>query len=187
MGGHRDRRADGDFLKLLVRLTSLVATTRVVKRIEASPERVYEALIDLDSVQEWMVPEGMTSRVHTFDAREGGTFRISLTYDDPSTAGKTEGSTDTFEGRFVKLVPGRGVVQVIEFETDDPQVLGEMTVTYSLSEDDDGATLLTGIHENLPPGVSPEANELGWQMSLDRLAQLVEDSGPGQETWSRNQ
>lgn len=166
---------------------ALVATTRVTRRINATPARVYAALIDPEAVQQWMVPDDMTSRVHSFEARESGTFRISLTYDDPSTAGKTDGATDTFTGRFVRLFPGREVVQAIEFETDDPEVFGEMTVTYSLSEDDDGATLLTGIHENLPPGVSPEANELGWQMSLDKLAQLVEDSGPGQETWSRNQ
>ena len=29
-----------------------------------------------------MVPDGMTSEVHAFDAREDGFFRISLTYPD---------------------------------------------------------------------------------------------------------
>jgi uncharacterized protein YndB with AHSA1/START domain len=152
-----------------------MATTRVTRRIHATPDRVYEAIIDSEAVQQWMVPDDMTSRVHRFEAREGGTFRISLTYDDPSSAGKTEGSTDTFEGRFVKLVPGREVVQAIEFETDDSEVTGEMNIVYSLAADDEGETLLTGIHENLPPGVSPEANELGWQMSIDKLARLVEE------------
>jgi uncharacterized protein YndB with AHSA1/START domain len=154
-----------------------VSTTRLTKRIEAPPERVYQALIDPEAVQLWMVPDNMTSRVHIFEPREGGTFRISLTYADTSTAGKTEGSTDTFEGRFVRLVPGREVVQAIEFETDDPDVSGEMTVTYTLSGTEDGATELTGIHENLPPGVDPEANQLGWQMSLDKLARLVRATG----------
>jgi hypothetical protein len=31
-----------------------------------------------------MVPESMTSHVHSFEAREGGEFRISLTYDAPT-------------------------------------------------------------------------------------------------------
>jgi uncharacterized protein YndB with AHSA1/START domain len=146
----------------------------VTRRIEAPPERVYRAIIHPDAVQHWMVPDGMTSQVHSFEPQVGGTFRISLTYDDPSEAGKTEGSTDTFEGRFVRLVADREVVQAIEFESEDPEVLGEMIVTYSLSETEDGATELTGTHENLPPGVSLEANELGWQMSLDKLARLVE-------------
>lgn len=152
-----------------------MVTTRVVQRIQATREQVYRALIDAGAVQQWMVPDGMTSVVHRFEPREGGTFHISLTYDDPSSAGKTEGSTDTFGGRFVKLVPGREVVQVIEFETDAPDVAGEMTVAYSLSDDSEGGTIIVGVHENLPAGVSPEANELGWRMSLGKLARLVEE------------
>ena len=46
----------------------------------------------------------MTSRVHAFDGREGGSFRISLTYDGQAGTGKTTAHTDTFHGRFVKLV-----------------------------------------------------------------------------------
>lgn len=37
----------------------------------------------------------MTSRVHEFDVREGGRFRISLTYDEPTGTGKTTAHTDT--------------------------------------------------------------------------------------------
>lgn len=151
-----------------------MATTRVTRRISAPPDQVYRALIDPDAVQRWMVPDGMSSQVHVFDAREGGRFRISLTYDDPNESGKTEGATDTFSGRFARLLPGREVVQIIEFETDDSEIAGEMTITYSLTEVD-GDTNLTGIHENLPPGVSPDANELGWTMSMGKLAELVEN------------
>lgn len=151
-----------------------MSTTRVERHIDAIRERVYQALIDPKAVQQWMVPDNMFSTVHSFEAREGGTFRISLTYDDPDAMGKTEANTDTFEGRFVKLAPGREVVQAVEFDTDDPDITGEMTITYLLSDADDGGTDLVGIHENLPPGVSPEANELGWKMSMDKLANLVE-------------
>lgn len=135
---------------------------------------VYRALLDPGAVQQWMVPEQMTSSVHLFEAHEGGGFRISLTYDLPTAAGKTNPRTDTFSGRFVRLVPDTEVVQVIEFETDDPTMQGEMTVTYTLA-DADGGTDLVGRHENLPEGVPPADNELGWRMSLDKLARLVED------------
>jgi len=30
------------------------------------------------------------------------------------------------------------------------------------------------VHENLPPGLSPADNELGWTMSIAKLAALVE-------------
>lgn len=48
-----------------------------------------------------------------------------------------------------------------------------MTITYTLAEVP-GGTELVGLHENLPAGLPPEDNELGWSMSLDKLARLVE-------------
>src|SRR5207244_2667086 len=150
-----------------------VSTTRASRHIRAPRPVVYRALLDADAVQQWMVPDGMTSEVHSFDGREGGMFRISLTYELPTTAGKTSAQTDTFHGRFVRLVPDTEVVQAVEFETDDPSMQGEMTITYALADADDGTTV-TGIHEHLPPGVAPADNELGWSMSMGKLAQLVE-------------
>lgn len=150
-----------------------VSTTRVTRHIRAPRARVYRALLDPESVQRWMVPEHMTSRIHSFDAREGGTFRISLTYDRPTAAGKTDRQTDSFHGRFAKLLPDTEIVQAVEFETDDPSLQGEMTITYTLADAGSG-TELVGLHENLPPGVSAADNELGWSMSIDKLAKLVE-------------
>ncbi|MGH3649828.1 MAG: SRPBCC family protein [Acidimicrobiia bacterium] len=149
-----------------------MSTTRVTRHIEASRSAVYNALIDPAAVEQWMVPEGMTSTIHSFEAREGGSFRISLTYDASTGTGKTDPQTDTFHGRFVELVPDTKVVQVIEFESEDPSMTGEMTITYTLS-DDGGGTDLVGVHQGLPPGVRPEDNEVGWRMSLNKLAQLV--------------
>lgn len=148
--------------------------TEVERRIGARPADVYRALLDADAVRQWMVPDGMTSEIHHFEAVEGGRFRISLTYDDPTGTGKTTSHTDTFHGRFVRLVPDTEVVQVVEFESDDPSMQGEMTITYALADDGAGGTLVTGTHAGLPPGVPPDQNELGWRMSLDKLAALVE-------------
>ena len=145
----------------------------MTRHIRAPRASVYRALLDADAVQQWMVPDQMTSHVHSFDVREGGTFRISLTYDAPTNAGKNA-HTDSFHGRFVKLVPDAEVVQTVEFETDDPAMAGEMTITYMLA-DADGGTDLVGVHENLPVGVSPADNELGWRMSIAKLADLVEN------------
>lgn len=144
----------------------------MTRHLKASRDRVYRALIDARAVVTWMVPDGMTSEVHAFDAREGGTFRISLTYDAPTATGKTSAHTDTYHGRFVRLVPNEQVVEVMEFETDDPAMRGEMTVTYTLT-DADGGTELRAVHEGVPPGVSPADNETGWRMSLDKLETLV--------------
>jgi len=117
----------------------------------------------------------MTSHVHAFEGREGGSFRISLTYDAPTGVGKTSARTDMYHGRFVKLVPNEEVVEVVEFETADPALQGEMTITTTLA-DADGGTVVTAVHEGLPSGVSTADNELGWRLSLAQLAALVESA-----------
>jgi uncharacterized protein YndB with AHSA1/START domain len=150
-----------------------VSTTRVSRHIAAPRERVYRALLDPVAVQQWMVPDGMTSQVHEFDARVGGAFRISLTYDEPTNTGKTTAHTDTHHGRFVRLVPDTEIVQLVEFETDDPAMQGEMTITYTLTDADEGTDVVS-VHEGLPAGVPPTDNELGTTMSLNKLADLVE-------------
>ena len=131
------------------------------------------AILDARAVATWMVPNGMTSQVHAFDAREGGSFRISLTYDTPTGTGKTTAHTDTYHGRFVKLVTDEQVVEAVEFETSDPALRGEMTITIALA-DAGGGTDILALHDGLPPGLSPADNEVGWQMSLAKLATLVE-------------
>jgi uncharacterized protein YndB with AHSA1/START domain len=152
-----------------------MSSTRLSRRVRAPRPAVYRALLDPQAVASWMVPDGMTSEVHAFDPREGGAFRISLTYDEPTATGKTTAHTDTYHGRFVRLVQDEQVVEVMEFETADHAMRGEMTVTFTLS-DADGGTHLVAVHENVPPGVSPADNETGWRMALDKLAAHVEDS-----------
>ncbi|WP_167510876.1 SRPBCC family protein [Corallococcus interemptor] len=153
-----------------------MSTTRIRQHVKAPRSSVYRALLDARAVQTWMVPEGMTSQVHVFEPREGGAFRISLTYDALTETGKTTAHTDTHHGRFVKLVPDEQVIETTEFETANPSLQGEMRITFTLSDAQDGGTDLDAVHEGLPPGVPPEDNELGWKMSLAKLAKYVEQT-----------
>jgi Uncharacterized conserved protein len=153
-------------------------SSTVVRRLLHAPrDSVYRALIDPRAVATWKVPDGMSCEVHEFDAREGGSIRVSLSYDEPTGSGKTTSRTDTYHGRFVKLVPNEEVVEVDEFETTDPALRGEMTITITLA-DADGGTELLAVHDGLPPGVSTADNETGWRMALAKLAALVEGT-PG--------
>ncbi|MFE3163272.1 SRPBCC domain-containing protein [Streptomyces sp. NPDC059224] len=151
-------------------------STRVTRRVQATPAAVYRALLDPEAVAAWRAPDGMTARVHAFDAREGGEFRVSLDYDDPGRAGKSGGHTDTYRGHFARLVPDRLVVEVIDFETDDDTVRGTMTMTTALTAAG-GGTDVEVLHEGIPGGVRPEDDELGTRMALDNLARLVEGRG----------
>jgi uncharacterized protein YndB with AHSA1/START domain len=131
---------------------------------------VFRALTDPAMIARWRFPDGMTSVI---EQQDDGTFRVTLTYESPDGQGKTTARSDTYRGRFTRLVPDELVVEVDEFETTDPLFAGEMTMTITLREED-GGTELTAVHEGVPAGVPPEDNELGWRMALDRLATLVE-------------
>ncbi|KVW46054.1 SRPBCC family protein [Burkholderia ubonensis] len=148
-------------------------STRVSRHLNAPRAKVYRALLDPHAIEQWKAPDGMTCRVDAFDAREGGAFRITLTYDAPTGAGKTTGRTDSYHGRFVTLVPNERVVEIDAFETDDPALRGAMTITITLS-DAAGGTRIDAVHDGLPPGVPAADNETGWRMALAKLAALVE-------------
>jgi uncharacterized protein YndB with AHSA1/START domain len=149
-------------------------STQVSRHVKAPRSAVYRALLDADAIARWRVPAGMSSHVHEFDAREGGAFRVSLTYDTPSGTGKSESNTDTYHGHFARLVPDEQVVEVFEFETADPAHGGTMTMTTSL-RDADGGTEVLIVHEGVPDGVPAADNETGTRMALDNLAELVEE------------
>jgi uncharacterized protein YndB with AHSA1/START domain len=87
---------------------------------------------------------------------------------------KTAGGTDTYRGRFSRLVPDELVVEVDTFESDDLALTGEMTSTIRLADAPGGGTDLLATPEGLPASVSEEDNEIGRRHALNRLAALVE-------------
>ena len=118
----------------------------------------------------------MTCHVHASEAREGGSFRISLTYDEPTLGRQDDRAHRHIMADFAKLVPNERVVEVDEFETEDPALRGEMTITITLA-DADGGTNLLAVHDGLPPGVSSADNGTDWRMALAKLAAFVEAGG----------
>ncbi|MEU6036240.1 SRPBCC domain-containing protein [Actinomadura sp. NPDC047616] len=148
-------------------------STRVSQRVNAPRSVVYQALVNADAIAKWRVPAGMSSHVHEFDAREGGSFRISLTYDVPGPTGKSSSHTDTYHGHFAELVPDERVVEVFEFETAEPEMRGTMTMTTTLT-DADGGTEVVIVHEGIPDAIPAADNETGSRMALANLAALVE-------------
>lgn len=150
----------------------------VTARIAAPRPRVFGALLDPRAVERWRVPYDMTSEVHELDAREGGSFRVSLSYRDPNRHGKTSANTDTYRGRFVELVPDLRVVEAVEFETGEDSMRGEMRITTTLTDAPGGGTDIEMAFDGLPPGVRPQDNEQGTRMALERLAALLERPTP---------
>lgn len=148
-------------------------TVTVTRLVHAPRAAVYRALLDPEAVAIWRVPPSMSAVVHELDPREGGTFRISLTYATSGRVGKSAGATDTCRGRFTRLEPDTMVREVIEFETKDPRLRGPFTITTVLA-DAPGGTRVDITHEGLPPGVALADERRGTAEALEQLARLVE-------------
>jgi uncharacterized protein YndB with AHSA1/START domain len=149
--------------------------TRVSRIIKAPRRRIYQAFLDPKALVSWLPPRGMTGRVYEFDAREGGAYRMSLTYDQSnhSTRGKTSEHTDMVRGRFRELVPDERIVQQVEFESEDPAFAGLMTMTWSLADVADG-TEVTILCQDAPAGIRPDDHDTGMRSTLENLAAFAE-------------
>lgn len=139
-------------------------TVRLHRVIATRPEKVYRAFIEPDALARWLPPNGFTCKVETFEAKVGGTFRMSFT-------NFTTGHSHGFGGTFLELVPNQSLRYTDVF--DDPNLPGEIVVTVSLREVSCG-TELNIVQENLPEMIPVEQCYLGWQQSLQNLARLVE-------------
>jgi len=143
--------------------------------IRASPRTLYRALLDPEAVATWRPPDGMRCRIHAFDPREGGTFRMSLIYADADHAmrGKTSDHADVVHGRFIALIPDERIVERVTFVSDDPAFAGAMTVTTILAPAP-GGTEVTILCEDVPDGIRPGDHQAGMASTLKNLAAFAE-------------
>lgn len=152
-------------------------TDRASRVVAAPIERVFAALIDPDALTAWLPPSGMIGRFEHFDAREGGSYRMVLTYADASTApGKATADSDVVEARFIAIVPGVRVVQAVDFVSDDPRFAGTMTMTWEVTatgSDTDSGTRVDIRADHVPVGISAEDHAAGLASSLENLAAYV--------------
>ena len=151
------------------------ARTRASRIIKARPEEVYAAFMDPDVLVAWLPPARMTGKIHAFDARVGGGYRMSLYHppDERSFRGKTSDREDMVNVRFVELAPPRRIVEAVSFVTADPAFFGEMTMIATF-EEVSGGTEVKLVLKNLPPGLRAEDNEAGSRLSLEQLARRFE-------------
>jgi len=143
-------------------------TVQFHRVLRASPERVYRAFIDPDAMVKWLPPNGFTGRIHSMDARVGGSYRMSFT-------NFSTGSSHSFGGKYVELTPHERIRYTDAF--DDPNLPGAMDVTITLTAVSCG-TELNITQEGIPDLIPVEACYLGWQESLTLLAKLVEAEVP---------
>jgi uncharacterized protein YndB with AHSA1/START domain len=143
-------------------------TIRLHRVLRAAPEKIYRAFLDAAGMSKWLPPHGFTCTVHHLDAKVGGTYKMSFT-------NFTTGIGHSFSGKYLELVPGERLRYTDKF--DDPNMPGEIAVTITLKKVLCGTDL--NIEQAGVPAVIPaEMCYLGWQESLNQLAQLVEPEIP---------
>jgi len=145
-------------------------TIQLHRVLTAPPERIYRAFLDPSAMAKWLPPHGFTGQVHSMDARVGGGHKMSFT-------NFTTGKSHSFGGTYVELIPNERIKYTDRF--DDPNLPGEMQVTVTFRKVLCG-TEIKIVQEGVPEMIPVEMCYVGWQQSLNLLAQLVEPEIPDQ-------
>lgn len=125
-------------------------------------------------MERWLPPKGMTGHMTAFDFRDGGGYRMRLTYADENQGrGKSSSDSDDVEVRFERLVRDSRIEQAVTFDSGDPRYSGVMTVTWTFSPAPSG-TEVTVRCENVPEGIGREDHAAGLASTLDNLAAFTE-------------
>jgi len=152
----------------------MTRTDRASLLIHADRERVFAALTNPEALVQWLPPRGMRGRFERFDMRNGGSYRLVLTYDDAAGApGKTSADSDVSEVRVARIIPEERIVQEVDFESDDPAFQGTMRMEWSLRSAGEGTTVEFEARD-VPEGVRARDHAEGLTSSLSNLAAYLE-------------
>ena len=149
-------------------ITETIAVTREVT-IAASPETVWEFLVDPQKVMLWM------GESVEYDVRPGGEYRIGVV---PGNIAR---------GEFVEIDPPRRLVYTFGWESvrraDSPSIPpGTSTVEFDLEPEGD-STRVRFVHRDLPSAESAESHSEGWDHYIGRLAIAAAGGDPGRDPW----
>lgn len=152
-----------------------MSTTRTTKFIQATPQTLYRAFTSSEALETWLAPGTMVGKIHRFDLQEGGGYEMSLFYpeSEQDVRGKTTGKEDRYSAQFDLLEPDKKIVERIRFDSTDVRFQGEMIMEVYFEPADKEGTQITMIFRNIPPGIRPEDNEKGTELSLHKLEQYV--------------
>ena len=154
-------------------------TDTATRLVRASPAVTYRAFVDGEALMAWLPPEGMSGRALLFEPWEGGRYRVELRLlgEGHGAPGKTTERTDVTAGRFLELVPGRRIVQTVEFESADPAFAGTMVMSWEFDAAPGGTQVIVTAR-NVPLGISAEDHSAGLASSLENLDCFVAPARP---------
>jgi len=144
--------------------TAEKTSLEIIRFINVSPARVYEAWTDPAQLREWFGPENVRTRNLTADVRVDGKYRWDLT--------SPEGEDMSAFGEYKELVQGKKIVFTWQWDDDEAWENRSSVVTIELFERR-GGTELRFRHEQLPSEESRDRHNEGWNSLLDGLEQFI--------------
>jgi uncharacterized protein YndB with AHSA1/START domain len=148
----------------------------ITRIFDAPRESVWKAWTDADLMKRWWGPKGFTSPYYKIDFRVGGRFLFCMR----SPEGKDYWGT----GIYHEIVPQEKIVFSDSFADEKGNVVPatqygmstdfplEMLVTVTF-EEIEGKTKLTLRHVGIPAGADRDGANVGWNQSLDKLAEAL--------------
>jgi uncharacterized protein YndB with AHSA1/START domain len=151
--------------------SSLVATKRssrspvvqIKRLLPSSPEDVFDAWLDPDSLKEWLCPGSTTVPIAEIDARVGGRFRIVM---------RDEGVDHTHTGEYREITRPRRLV----FSWASPATKGQTTLVTIELRGSGEQTELTLTHQQLPDKDSADKHRRGWESIMDKFARYINEA-----------
>lgn len=147
--------------------TTESTTVRRELTIDASPETVWEFLVDPEKATRWM---GLNA---SLEARPGGLYRVEVI---PGNIAR---------GEFVELDPPHRLVHTWGWEPGGMSksvAPGSSTIEIELVPAGDGTTLRF-THRDLPSEEAVQSHAHGWDHYFERLAIAAGGGDPGADPW----
>jgi len=159
--------------------TQVATRDLVIERIFDAPvELVWKAWTDPEHVKRWWGPKDFTAPAIKIDFRVGGTYLFCMRSPD----GQDYWST----GVYREIVPLKRIVYTDSFADEKGNVVSashygmgddfplELLVTLTFEDYQDGKTRFTLRHAGMPAGEDSEMAQMGWNQSLDKLAEALQ-------------
>jgi len=145
-------------------VTGTVPGVTIVRRIKASPARIWAAITQPDQMIQWWGPDAGPTLDVVADVRPGGRFSVVFRL--------LNGDEHNPTGLYQEVIPERK----LSFTWDLPQPGEQPSLVTFLLRPIDGGTELTLTHEHLPTEALRDSHDAGWRGLLDNLPLFLGDA-----------
>ncbi len=138
-------------------MADTLPSVTIVRRIKASPAKVWAAITQPEQMIQWWGPDAGPTLSAVADVRPGGRFSVVFRL--------LNGDEHNPTGIYQEVIPE----QKLAFTWDLPGAQEPDSLVTFLLKPIDGGTELTLLHEHLPDEAERDSHEQGWNGLLDKL------------------